>query len=413
MFADYRNVFPIIVGVGVLQLAGGLLGLLAPLGLSALGVDPFAIGLIAAVHAAGFMAGAATAPAAITAFGNIRVFSAAAALAAAGALAMQLFQHPAAWTVIRIVHGAGFAWMFASAEAWLSQATPAHRRGAVTGFYHVVAKAALLIGPFFAAGAVALDARAYLWCGVFFALSLAPMCLTRRGEPPHPKTAPLSLVSLFRLAPAAVIAAFMAGVINSGTLSLLPVFALRMSPGPGLATNTAALAMAAAWLGGLLTQWPAGRISDRVDRRLVVAVMAGVSALAALALGVMTGHGPYWLMITLLALWGGGSLSFYGIAMAHAIDRATTEQISRIMSGMLFVWAAGSVIGPPISGLAFRSGLGPGGLFMLAAVLSLLVVISMLTRRTQRDQTEAADQEPWKIAQPNSVAGADFDPRNH
>lgn len=412
MFADYRNVFAIIVGVGILQLAGGLLGLLAPLGLSALGVDPFAIGLIAAVHAAGFMAGAATAPAAITAFGNIRVFSAAAALAAAGVLMMQLYQHPAAWTAIRIVHGAGFAWMFASAEAWLSQATPARNRGAVTGFYHVVAKAALLIGPFFAAGAVALDSRAYLWCGVFLALSLAPMCLTRRGEPPHPETAPLSLASLFKLAPAAVIAAFMAGVINSGTLSLLPVFAVRMSPGIDLATQAAALAMAAAWLGGLLSQWPAGRISDHVDRRLVVAVMAGVSAIVALLIGLMTGHAPYGLMLGLLALWGGGSLSFYGIAVAHAIDRSTTEQIARVMSGLLFVWAAGSVVGPPLSGLAFRSPLGPGGLFILASAFSMFVAIAMLTRRTQRDQTESGNQERWEIAQPTSVAGADIDPRS-
>lgn len=412
MFADYRNVFAIIVGVGILQLAGGLLGLLAPLGLSALGVDAFAIGMIAAVHAAGFMAGAATAPAAITAFGNIRVFSVAAALAAAGALMMHLFQHPAAWTGIRIVHGAGFAWMFASAEAWLSQATPARNRGAVTGFYHVVAKAALLIGPFFAAGAIALDARAYLWCGVFFALSLAPMCLTRRGEPPRPETAPLSLANLFKLAPAAVIAAFMAGIINSGTLSLLPVFAVRMSPGIDLATQAAAFAMAAVWLGGLLTQWPAGRISDHIDRRLVVAVMAAVSAIAALFIGLMTGHAPYGLMLGLLALWGGGSLSFYGIAVAHAIDRSTTEQIARVMSGLLFVWAAGSVVGPPLSGLAFRSPLGPGGLFILASAFSVFVAIAMLTRRTQRDQTESGSQERWEIAQPTSVAGADIDPRS-
>ncbi len=411
--ADYRNVWALILAVALLQLAGGALGVVTPLGLEALGVSPLPIGLIAALHAAGFMVGAATAPNLIVGVGNIRVFAAAAAATAAGALAMQLAQDPWAWTLIRFVQGVSFAWMFASAESWLTAATPAESRGGVTGVYHVAAKAALVIGPFFAAGLGPLAPQPYIWCGVFLALALMPVCLTRRNQPPPPSADPLPLMALARLAPAAVAGAFLAGVVNTGTLALLPVFAVILSPDLERgATEAGALAMAAAWIGGLASQWPAGRISDRVDRRRVVAVMAAAAAIAALGVGMLAGRAPFAVILGLLAVWGAGSLSFYGVCIAHAADRSTPDQIARVMSGLLFVWAAGSVAGPPLSGFAMRIGLGPGGLFVWAAALTVLLAVLMLVRRQARAPAEEGAREAWLFTQPTSVPGVSNDPRS-
>ena len=409
--SDYRNVFSLIAAVAIMQLSAGILGIVTPLGLEQLGVSLPMVGFVAAIHAAGFMAGAACAPRALGLFGNIRVFSAAAALTCAGVLMMDLFMDPVGWTAIRLVQGASFALMFASAEAWLSDAVPAKNRGGVTGFYHVCAKAALLTGPFFASGHGALESQAYVWCGLFFALALVPICLTRRGQPAPPDNVPLPFSRLFKLAPAAVVAAFIAGVVNTGTLALLPIYAAGIAPNLATGTEAAAYAGAAAWLGGLISQWPAGRISDRVDRRLVVAIMALVSAAAALLLALTTGRTPLWTSLVLLSIWGAGSLSFYGVAIAHAIDRAASGQMARVMSGLLFVWAAGSVVGPPLSGFAMRAGFGNGGLFALAALMSLVLAILMGFRKLLRDEPPQAAQEPWEMAQPTSIAGADFDPR--
>lgn len=411
MFADYRNVLAIITGVGVLQVAGGLLSMLTPLGLEAIGLSPLVIGLIAALHAAGFMAGAASAPKAVTTFGNIRVFSAAAALTGVGALLMQLYPNAVSWTLIRILQGACFAWMFASAESWLSEATPMKSRGAVLGFYHVIAKIALLVGPFLAVGDSPLDPRGFMWCALFLTLSLAPICLTRRGEPPPPDAAPLPLSRLYEIAPAAVMGVFMAGVINTGTIALMPVYAAEISPEGRTATDTAAIVLAFAWLGGLISQWPAGRISDRIDRRLVVGIMTLISGAAAIALGLIGDAAGFPVALGLLAIWGAGSLSFYGIAVAHAIDRSTPTQIPRVMSGLLFVWALGSVIGPPLSGFAFGATESGGGLFLLAGVYSFALTASMIWRKSARAAPKDEVQEPWSNAQPTSVAAAKIDPR--
>ena len=412
--SDYRNVWALIVAVGLLQVAGGILGVITPLGLGALGVDAFSIGLIAALYAAGFMAGAWTAPRAISAVGNIRVFSAAAALTAAGTLLMGLEEYPVAWTVIRLVQGASFAWMFASAESWISAATPAPARGGVLGLYHVLAKAALLGGPFLIAGLSPLAPQPFLWAALFLAMALVPVCLTSRGEPSRPGRTAMTPMALIRLAPAAVWGVLLAGVINTGTLALLPVFAQKIAPDSlgGGVTQAAALAMAAAWMGGLVSQWPVGRISDRMDRRIVIACMGVVSGAAAIALGLMVESLPYPATLGLLALWGTGSLSFYGVAVAHGVDRTEPGQIAPMMSGLLFVWAFGSVLGPPLAGLAMRTPVGHGGLFIFAGGLTGLLVIAMLWRRTMRPAVAATARDSWTMTRPTSVSSSDIDPRS-
>ncbi len=407
--SDYRNVWTLILAVALLQVAGGLLGVITPLGLEALGVSPFLIGAIAAVYATGFMAGAWTEPRALALFGNIRVFSIGAALTAAAALVMELYPDSLIWTLCRLVQGAGFAWMLASAESWISSAVSREHRGGVTTVYQVLAKAALMAGPFLAAGTSALSPRAYLWCGVFLALSLVPVCLTRRGQPPRPKATPLAFTRLFAIAPSAAIGAFFAGLITTGTLALLPIFAQYMPLlQPGTSTTAlAATAMAAVSFGGLVGQWPVGRLSDWLDRRLVIVAVALFSALTAGGLGLYFDALPGLWSLALLSVWGAAGFAIYSVSVAHGIDRAEHGELARMLSGLMFIWGAGSVLGPPIAGAAMRAGAGPGGLFLSAGALSLLLAFTILARRRLRPAaTTEVSAEKWKIAQPPSVGGA-------
>ena len=381
--SDYRNVGVLFAAVAFIQLAGGILGVVTPLGLELLGVNALNIGLIAALNAAGYMIGAMTATQAIALFGNIRLFSAA----------------------------AGFAWMFSSIESWLGAAVPAKQRGGVTGFYHLISKAALVIGPFFVAGLMPTDFHPVLWCALFLALALLPVCLTRRTEPPSPETTPLPLRRLIDLAPAGVAASFLAGVINSGVMSLLPIYAsMKLPIGEGGITAAAALAAAAAWTGGMISQWPAGRLSDGMDRRLVIAAMAGTASIAAFVLAFLPNMST-GLILTLLAVWGAGSLSFYSVAVAHTIDRAPPGQIARVMSGLLFAWAVGSVIGPLLAGVSMRTPMGAGGLFLFASIMGVVLVGAMFWRRARRDVVDMDDQERWTITLPTTQNIVEIDPR--
>jgi MFS family permease len=407
--SDYRNVWALIAAVGLLQVAGGVLGVITPLGLKALGVDPFFIGLIAALYGAGFMAGAWSAPRAIAAIGNIRVFSAAAAVNACAALIMAQEPIAGAWTGARLVQGLAFAWMFASAESWISAATPAQARGSVLGFYHVIAKACLMSGPFLIAGLDPLAGKPLVWAALFLAMALVPVCMTDREEPARAGRSAMGPRALLRMAPAAVWGVFLAGMINTGTMSLLPLFAQGREETAG--TTLAAQAMAMAWLGGLVSQWPVGKLSDRFDRRVVIAVMAMFASACAGACALFGPVVPDGVWLALLALWGAGSLSFYGIAVAHGVDRCEPGQLSSMMAGLLFVWAFGSMLGPPFAGLAMRTPLGEQGLFVWTAALTLVLVLAMLWRRRTRPAAAGEARTGFKLANPNSVSSAEIDPR--
>lgn len=411
---DYRNVSALILAVGLLQLGGGILGVVTPLGLGEIGLTPVWIGAIGALHAAGFMAGAWAAPRVILAVGHIRVFSAGAALTAAGTLMMGIETTAPVWSLVRLAHGFGFAWLFASAESWLSVATPRDARGGVLGLYHVVAKVALLSGPFLVLSAAPLSAEPYLWAGFFLALALLPVCLTRRVEPARHGGKAMMPRTLLAIAPAAFWAVLIAGIVNTGTLALLPVYAQEIASGiDGLsAPAAAATAMAAAWLGGIASQWPAGRLSDRIDRRLVIAGMGAIAAGAALLLFLVGGFLPVGLVLLLLALWGAGSLSFYGIAIAHGVDRTAETEAAQLMAGLLFVWAFGSVLGPVLAGLAMATPAGPSGLFALAGLLTLLLVFTMLWRRGRRGAVPEGERSDWEMTRPTSLGTVDIDPRS-
>ncbi len=384
---DTRKVLALILSVMILQLAGGLTSILTPLGLEAMDVDASQIGLIAALHAAGFMFGAWTSPRALSLIGNIRLFAAAAAITASGAIALSLLHAPLFWAIVRIVQGASFAYMFTSIESWLGEAIPARSRGTVLGFYHTVTKLSLMVGPFFAAGMAPLDSRAYGWAALFLALALVPVCLTRLAEPPAPDRRAMPIGQLFGIAPAAVIGVIVAGVVNTGLLALLPLYfeSFRLAGG-GMAA--AAIAGAAAWLGGLIVQWPAGRLSDSLDRRLVVAGLSAMSGIAALTIALTSDLIGEPGVIVLLAVWGAGSLCFYGVCVSHAIDRTPAGQVPQVMSGLLFVWAAGSIIGPLIFGVAFGVA-GDFGLFGLAGIILIALAVFMVVRARQRAAPDA------------------------
>ncbi len=240
---------------------------------------------------------------------------------------------------------------------------------------------------------------------------MLPICLTRRDQPPPPDVEPLPLRRLIGLAPSSVFACFMAGVINTGTLSLLPLYAVDALAGlEDRATSLAAIATAAVWIGGVISQWPAGKVSDRVDRRLVIALMVGVSAVAAFLLGLDLSLPPL-LILLLLAIWGAGSLSFYGIAVAHIIDWAPPAKIPQVMTGLLFVWAVGSMIGPLLAGLSLHAPTGARTLFLVMGGLSLLLVLAQLVRRASRPPAPEDLQEPWSPTTPLLVGRGEVDPR--
>ncbi len=388
----YRNVAFALAAAILLQLAAGALWVALPLAMDGYGWSRVAIGAVFAAYSAGFMFGAFSAPYVIRRVGHIRAFAGYAGGAAAVTLALALGSDFSWWMLARFGFGAAIAGLFAVSESWIADATPPARRGAVLSVYQIAGRAGLIAGPFIVA-LPGLDlADGFIIAGIFLALCLVPVVFTTRGQPVSPQTELVSPLRLLRISPAAAGAVFAAGMVNSGLLAFLPIWAETLSA--AAQAQPAAIVVGAVYVGSILTQWPAGHVSDRFDRRIVIAVLAALAAAAALLLaviaapGLLTGSG-------LAGLWGAASLAYYAVAVAHAVDRSKAEELPAIASGLLMVWAAGSIIGPFLAGLAYSGPLGARGLFLFAAAASLALTAAMLVRRHQKAPADAAEREAF------------------
>jgi MFS family permease len=397
-----RAVAALIVAMTILQLGQGLLAVFMPLAQRLDGLVGGEIGAIGAAYSAGFMLGAYSSPRMLSRVGHIRVFAACAAIGVAAMLSVQWADGVAAWVLARFVMGVAVAGMCAGVESWLNGALPKNERGNVIGIYMVCTKAALAVGPFLAGIGPPGAGDGLILAAAIMALAIVPVTFTAVSEPPPPKPEPISVRELIGIAPASVTAAFLAGVINAAALTFAPVYAASAF-GPSYAAPFQASAM----IGSLIIQWPAGRLSDRIDRRLVIAGLAGLAALAAAPLAFLEGEISFAVAAILFALFGAGALSYYGIAVAHMADRAAHGQIARAAAGLLFVWAGGSILGPMIVGV-LADVFGLGAVFAFSGLGCAALAGLMLWRRQARAAPEPTTKEAFAPKQATSVAAAEL-----
>lgn len=406
---ELRDLAAVIAALTVMQAGVGALAVMTPLILSDRGASPMAVGLVGSGYALGFLFGAVAAARIITEIGHIRAFAAAAALACVFALALYMRVDALLWMVARFGAGACVALLFAAGESWIASSAHHQRRGAVLGAYLVLAKLGVIAGPFLIAGFTIGAAETYMIAAGLFALSLTPVAATRRAQPAPPSAEPFGPRRLAGVAPAAVAAGLIAGMVNGATAQLAPIYAGRLDPEAPAAS--AAAFVAAMMAGSLASQWPAGVVSDRLDRRLVIAALAAAAVVASVGLALLPPSAPTVLALILAALWGAGSMSFYGVAVAHAADRCAHDQATRMLSGMLMIWATGAVVGPVLAGAAMATPAGASGLFWFAALFLALLVAAMARRAVAEPGPAATDKEPFAPVNATSIAAAEIDPR--
>ena len=78
---------------------------------------------------------------------------------------------------------------------------------------------------------------------------------------------------------------------------------------------------------GALGQWPIGRLSDRVDRRLVLIGLLVAAAIVGLLFAVLPVTGTVWFVLAVF--FGLAIAPTYSIAAAHAYDHAQPGQLRR------------------------------------------------------------------------------------
>jgi MFS family permease len=145
--------------------------------------------------------------------------------------------------------------------------------------------------------------------------------------------------------------------------------------------------MASIILGGMLLQFPIGRLSDRLDRRTVLMIVAAATGLCALGIVWATGEAG-WPLILIAVIYGGFAFTIYPLSTAQVNDLADPDHLVQISAGLLVAYGLGAIAGPIVAS-QIMGWVGPRGLFLFIAVVAFSLAVFTAVRMTMRTRGQA------------------------
>jgi MFS family permease len=391
MQTNLRPIASLLLGVAFLLAGNGLQFTLLPLRGAAEAFSAPALGLIGSAYYVGFAAGCLLAPYIILRAGHIRAFTALVAIAVVVGLAYPLAPDVLAWTAFRLVNGFCLAGFYLVIESWLNDRASNESRGLVMSAYVMVNFFAFAVGQLMVTIYPVTHAGGFMVAAMMASLAIVPVALTRSAQP-----APITIVSfrpvqLYRAAPVGLVASLMVGVANGAFWGLGPVSAA----GNGLDTGQVALFMGAATLAGALVQWPVGRLSDRMDRRLVLLALLIGAAATGLLLWLFAGTGT--LLLAFGFVFGALALPCYSLAAAHAYDKTPASEMVPTAATILLANALGAATGPLLAS-AVMAALGPRALFLFTALAQALLAAYVFYRTKVQPSLTTPEKTDFDLA---------------
>lgn len=358
-----------------------------------------AIGVISSFYYVGFVLGGLLAPFLIVRAGHIRAFAAMISLGSASALIHPIFAEEITWSIARAVSGFCVAATYLIIESWLNERATNTTRGLVMSAYTIIVYTAIMTGQVSTAWFDVSGFEAFVISSIALSLAVIPVALTKSAQPAPIAFVRFRPIKLYKTSPAAIMSCVLVGVAVGALFSLLPLYGSRVSMDAGLIPFFAGAMM----LGGLLLQYPFGRLSDKVDRRymLITGCIGAILVSVFIALG---GFHDAYILIALITLLGGLVQPLYAIAAAHAYDHGEQDEMVETAAGILLAYGIGSIFGPTLASIAMET-FGPNALFLTVACVLAVLVAFLLVRLTQRETLATEDKSDYDLASAAPIGG--------
>ncbi len=405
-----KHLYPvaaILLATFIFLTGNGLLGTVTPVRAHLEGFSDVAIGFMGSAYYAGFLIGCFVGPGLLLRVGHSRTFAVAAGLATATAIAQPLVVNEVFWTLIRAGIGFSSANLYMVIESWLNDRATNETRGRIFASYLTVNYTGLIVGQALLIAGGAKSFSLFNLSAIFYALCLIPMGLTRL---PQPKPAPIPKLRpgrLFAVAPVGVMGCIVVGLANGAVWTLAPVYAQAHNIHQGLL----AAFMCAFALGGAIVQVPVGRVSDHMDRRVVLVGVALLAAASGVALAILGGRDIARNLI-LVTIFGMTALPCYGLSVAHTNDRLPRDAFVEASATLLLVNSLASVAGPILAALVTDRA-GTQALFYYTATIHTAFALYTLYRiRKVEPATDTYRDTFSPMPQQASPVALELDPRS-
>lgn len=385
----------LLLGLMLLMLGNGLQGTLLGIRGAIEGFATWQMSVVMSSYFLGFLAGSQMTPHMLARVGHVRVFAALGSLISAVLVLYAAVPDWIVWSVLRVVIGFAFAGVYVTAESWLNNAATNETRGQALSLYMIVQ----MVGIIAAQGLLNLADPAgyalFVVASVLVSVAFTPILLTVSPAPAFSTTKPMGFGQLFRVSPLGCVGIFLMGGVYAAIFGMAAVWGGLK----GLSVLEISIFVAAIYTGGLFFQYPIGWLSDRMDRRQLIAGVA--LACGATAFLAAFAPLPFAGLAVVAVLIGGLANPLYALLLAHTNDFLKSDDMAGASGGLLFINGVGAVAGPLAIGWLMGA-MGPGGYFVFVGALCVLLAAYALWRMTRRLAPAVADQGAYAPLTPSA-----------
>ncbi|MCX7560052.1 MFS transporter [Sulfitobacter sp. F26204] len=385
MLQVLTSAWALLLGMGLLMIGNGMQGTLLGIRGALEGFSTFEMSIVMSSYFVGFLGGSRMAPGMIRRVGHVRVFAALASMISAVMILYPTFPNLVVWSLGRVLIGFCFSAVYVVAESWLNNAANNSNRGQALSLYMMVQTLGIVIAQALLLTADPSGFVLFVIPSVLVSLAVTPILLSISPTPAFDTTKPMSLRELVNFSPLGCVGMFLLGGVFSAQFGMAPVYGAEA----GLSVAQISMFVATFFVGSVLLQFPIGWISDRMNRRTLIAIVSIFGALGSFV-GMLLGHVFPVLLVSAFVV-GGMSNPLYSLLIAHTNDFLEHEDMAAASGGMVFINGLGAIAGPVITGWMMGTSLGPGGFYLFTAALFIVLALYAAYRATQREAIPAEE----------------------
>ena len=396
MLQVLNSAWALLLGMGLLMIGNGMQGTLLGVRGEIEGFSTLELSIVMSGYFAGFLGGSRMAPDMIRRVGHVRVFAALASLISAVMILFPTFTDPWVWVLARVLIGFCFSAVYVTAESWLNNAADNDTRGQALSLYMIVQTLGIVIAQALLLVADPSGFVPFIIPSILVSIAITPILLSISPTPSFETTKPMSLRELYNVSPLGCFGMFILGGVFAAQFGMAAVYASQT----GLSLTQLSTFVATFFVAAVVTQYPIGWISDHMDRRFLVVILAAFGAMGAF-IGLAMGDN-FTILLIAAFLIGGMSNPLYSLLIAHTNDFLEYEDMAAASGGLIFINGLGAVTGPVIVGWVMEV-FGPGGFFSFTLTLFVVLVAYALFRASRRPSVSVEDTGAYIVMSPTGT----------
>ncbi|PPR79920.1 MAG: putative MFS-type transporter YcaD [Alphaproteobacteria bacterium MarineAlpha2_Bin1] len=404
MTKNLISISSLLLGIAIFMLGNGPLPTYLAIRLTNEGIATWIIGLIMSQYYVGFIIGPYFVQKLIESVGHIRSFIVLGSTMSAITLFHIFINHFIFWGFFRLTIGVCAIGMFMCVESWLNARATNNNRGQVFSYYIIAVYLFSGIGQFILQIPDERDFMIFIIFSILMSFAIIPIALTKLPPPEIINIEKFSLMKLWNKSPTGMTFALMGGVVSGAFYSIGPVFAQLNN----FDKNTTALFISSVTIGGLILQWPVGKISDGKDRRKFMLAVAILLITISILISIFNSN--IYLFLILSIIFGGLIALMYPLGVAYTNDYLNKDELLSATSGLVIAYGIGAIIGPLFASLIIEF-TNSSGLFSFFSGIGILTAAIIIWRMSQRDSLSADMQSDYVAMPKTSPIINNLDPR--